>query len=248
MKTRIRFTKTGSVKFIGHLDLMRFFQKAIRRAKLDVSYSKGYSPHQLMSFASPLGLGLTTDGDYLDVEFNSLPDMPVKELIAHLNEVMTEEIFVTDILFLPDDSKTSMALLEAADYRIDWKDGYRKPENCRIKFEKYLSRDEIQIKKKTKKSEKMIDVKPYILKHGYELKEFSEQTGSIYPQLHHEYESEEPIYLQLTSGSSVNIKPNLIIEDFLAFCGLEPNPYSYQIHRLEMYFHTANCAGASQLA
>ena len=59
MKTRMRFVKCGSMKFIGHLDCMRFFQKAIRRAKLDVAYSKGYSPHQLMSFASPLGVGVT---------------------------------------------------------------------------------------------------------------------------------------------------------------------------------------------
>ena len=69
MKTRMRFTKTGSMKFIGHLDCMRFFQKAIRRAKLDVAYSQGYSPHQLMSFASPLGVGITSDGEYLDVDF-----------------------------------------------------------------------------------------------------------------------------------------------------------------------------------
>ena len=62
-KTRMRFTKTGNVRFIGHLDLMRFFQKAVRRAGLKVAFSQGYSPHQLMSFASPLGVGQTTDGD-----------------------------------------------------------------------------------------------------------------------------------------------------------------------------------------
>ena len=74
MKVRMRFTKTGSLKFIGHLDCMRFFQKALRRAKMDVAYSKGYSPHQLMSFASPLGVGVTSDGEYIDVEFHTLPE------------------------------------------------------------------------------------------------------------------------------------------------------------------------------
>ena len=83
MKTRMRFVKTGSVKFIGHLDCMRFFQKAIRRAKLDVAYSQGYSPHQLMSFASPLGVGITSDGEYLDVEFSSLPDMSMAEPVSY---------------------------------------------------------------------------------------------------------------------------------------------------------------------
>ena len=68
MKTRIKFTKSGPLKFIGHLDVMRYFQKAFRRAELDVEYSQGFNPHQLMSFAAPLGVGLTSDGEYLDLQ------------------------------------------------------------------------------------------------------------------------------------------------------------------------------------
>ena len=55
MKLRIKFKKYGPVRFIGHLDVMRFFQKANRRAELDVAYTGGFSPHQIMSFAAPLG-------------------------------------------------------------------------------------------------------------------------------------------------------------------------------------------------
>ena len=67
MRIRIKFTKQGVIKFIGHLDLMRFFQKAVRRAGIDIAYSGGFNPHQLMSFASPLGVGLTSNGEYLDI-------------------------------------------------------------------------------------------------------------------------------------------------------------------------------------
>lgn len=118
MKVRFRFTKTGSMKFIGHLDCMRFFQKAIRRAGLDVAYSQGYSPHQLMSFASPLGLGLTSDGEYLDIEFVSLPDMDQEALVEYMNRFMTDEIFVKEMQVMPDTFKNSMSLLCAADYMI----------------------------------------------------------------------------------------------------------------------------------
>ena len=111
MKTRMRFVKCGSMKFIGHLDCMRFFQKAIRRAKLDVAYSKGYSPHQLMSFASPLGVGVTSDGEYIDVEFYSLPELSLPELVTYLNQFMTDEIFVTDIEIMPDGFKPSHLLI-----------------------------------------------------------------------------------------------------------------------------------------
>ena len=52
MKIRIKFRKWGVMKFIGHLDMMRYFQKAVRRAKIDIRYSEGYSPHQIMSLES----------------------------------------------------------------------------------------------------------------------------------------------------------------------------------------------------
>ena len=58
MKTRIKFSKEGNLRFVGHLDMMRYFQKANRRAELPVAYSEGFHPHQIMSFAAPLGMGL----------------------------------------------------------------------------------------------------------------------------------------------------------------------------------------------
>lgn len=238
MKTRFRFTKIGSMKFIGHLDVMRFFQKAIRRAKLDVAYSKGYSPHQLMSFASPLGVGLTSDGEYIDVEFNSLPEpFDKQEFLTHLNESMTDEIFVTDFEIMPDNFKTSMALLSACDYVLSFKDDYEIPQNFKTKFEEYMSRDNILILKKTKRSEKEIDVKPHILQYAFTQKDFEEKIHAELFEFHGEvYENGVTLYLQLTSGSSINIKPDLIMNDFLHFAGLSVNPYSYQIHRLNMYF------------
>ena len=68
MKIRIKFRKYGNMKFIGHLDVMRYFQKAIRRADVGIRYSEGFSPHQIMSFAAPLGVGITSEGEYLDIE------------------------------------------------------------------------------------------------------------------------------------------------------------------------------------
>ncbi|MEG0566064.1 MAG: TIGR03936 family radical SAM-associated protein, partial [Hungatella sp.] len=63
MKIRIKFSKLGAMKFVGHLDLLRYFQKAMRRAEVDICYSEGFSPHQVMSFAAPLGVGLTGTGE-----------------------------------------------------------------------------------------------------------------------------------------------------------------------------------------
>ena len=66
MKVRIKFEKRGNLRFIGHLDLMRYFQKANRRAGLPIAYSEGFSPHQIMSFAAPLSMGVESTAEYAD--------------------------------------------------------------------------------------------------------------------------------------------------------------------------------------
>ena len=235
MKTRMRFVKCGSMKFIGHLDCMRFFQKAIRRAKLDVAYSKGYSPHQLMSFASPLGVGVTSDGEYIDVEFYSLPDLSLPDLVTHLNQFMTDEIFVTDIEIMPDGFKNSMSLLIAADYMVVEKEAGVFPENWQEKWLSFMEQQEIVIEKKTKKSVKEVDIKPHILAWDFSMDDFAKKNGENYGTLHCDYEGNS-LFMRLTSGSETNIKPELVMQAFYAFCENELEPYSYQIHRMQMIF------------
>ena len=67
MKARIKFRKYGIMRFIGHLDVMRYFQKAMRRADIPIAFTGGYSPLMIMSFSQPLGIGFTSDGVYLDI-------------------------------------------------------------------------------------------------------------------------------------------------------------------------------------
>ena len=88
MKVRIKFRKNGVMKFIGHLDIMRFFQKALRRADIPVAFSGGFSPHMIMSFANPLGVGLTSDGEYFDLELTE--PISSEEAIKRLNAQMAE--------------------------------------------------------------------------------------------------------------------------------------------------------------
>ena len=85
MKARIKFRKYGALRFIGHLDVMRFFQKVMRRAEIPIAFTGGYSPHMIMSFASPLGIGLTSDGEYFDIELTEAIDS--KTAVKRMNEV-----------------------------------------------------------------------------------------------------------------------------------------------------------------
>ena len=111
MKIRIKFSKQGNMKFIGHLDIMRYFQKAMRRADVEIRYSEGFSPHQIMSFAAPLGVGLTGSGEYLDIEVLSTDSS--KEMVRRLNDVMVEDMEILSYKRLPDDAANAMSLVAA---------------------------------------------------------------------------------------------------------------------------------------
>ena len=103
LKARIKFRKYGCMKFIGHLDVMRFFQKVMRRADIPIAFSGGYSPHMIMSFAQPLGIGLTSDGEYLDIELTEPIDS--KEAVARMNAVSVEGIEMVSMVQISEEKK-----------------------------------------------------------------------------------------------------------------------------------------------
>ena len=193
---------------------MRLFQKAIRRAKLDVAYSKGFSPHQIISFAAPMPLGMTSEGEYFDGEFNSVTT--TKDMMKRLNSVLPDGVKVHDIVLLDDKAKPSMAIVTASDYYI------YKNDECEnetldlliVSIDSMISKEKIDIVKKTKSKEELSDIKPLI----YDLKPYK-----------------EGIYMLLASGSKDNLKPELVIEALCNESGNIYNRYDYMIHRIETY-------------
>lgn len=222
MKIRIKFRKYGVMKFIGHLDIMRYFQKAMRRAKIDICYSEGFSPHQIMSFAAPLGVGITSDGEYLDIEVNTTPS--TADAMRMLNDTMVEGVEIADYIQLPDDAKTAMSIVAAADYDLYFKEGYQAPATLE-QFEKgiekfFIKPSEVLVTKKTKKSEKTIDLKQLVY-------DFRVEVGPSFS-------------LMLSTGSTNNLKPELVVEFLFESMGLIYDPNAIQIHRKDVYAVSGN--------
>ena len=249
MKVRIKFSKYSVVKFIGHLDVMRYFQKAVRRAQIDVKYSEGFNPHQIMSFAAPLGVGLTSDGEYVDIEINSMESK--EEMIAKLNEQMNEGFEITGFEVLQDTlpnqkRETAMSLVTAADYLVSLKDHYTvgnlTKEEFEVKFKEFISQETIIINKKTKKSEREMDIKPFIFDYSFEVAQ-EKQPSILHADI---YESGIRVFMQLATGSVINIKPELVLEAFYCFLGLEYNQFAWQMHRMETYGNVAS-TGMTQI-
>lgn len=216
MNIRMKFKKYGCMKFIGHLDIMRYFQKAIRRADIDIAYSEGFSPHMIMSFAAPLGVGLTSEGEYVDLQVHSCESS--QGAVEALNKVMVEGMEVISFLRLPDNVKNAMASVAAADYFVAFREGYA-PENWEEKFEAFLQKDEMRILKKTKKSEAEVDLKPMIY-------ECELQDGGI--------------FMKVACGSVNNLKPELVMEAFAKDAKIELAPFALEVARLEVYADLGN--------
>ena len=211
MNIRMKFKKSGCMKFIGHLDIMRYFQKAIRRADIDIAYSEGFSPHMIMSFAAPLGVGLTSEGEYVDLQVHSCASS--KAAVDALNRVMVDGMEVVSFKLLPENVKNAMASVAAADYFVNWREGYA-PEGWEEKFLAFLQKEEMLIAKKTKRSEAEVDLKPMLYKA--ELRD-----GGI--------------FMQVACGSVNNLKPELVMEAFAKEAGIELAPFALEVCRVEVY-------------
>ena len=212
MKLRIKFKKFGPVKFIGHLDVMRFFQKGLRRAEIDVAYSTGFSPHQIMSFASPLGVGLESNGEYFDVEI--LTPISSQDFMDKFNAVSVPWIQVTDVRLLPDKAGNAMASVAAAGYTIRFREGREPGTDWQKKFEAFMSQAQIMVTKATKKGTAEIDLKPAIYDYKVE---------------------EDHIYLLVNASSEGNIKPTLVMDAFAVYCEVELAENALMITREETY-------------
>ena len=204
MKIRVRFSKQGQMKFIGHLDMVRYFQKVMRRGEIDVAYSEGFSPHQKMSFAAPLSVGVLSKGEYFDMEVNST--LSTKEAIERINEQYVEGVKVLSYKLLPDNAKNAMAVMSAADYFV-YTDIFTDDD-----ITGFINQDSINVIKKTKKSEKEVDIKPLI----YSIKK--EDNG---------------IFIKLAQGSAQNLKPELVVTALENFTQKSDTSYIYE--RLDMY-------------
>jgi len=213
LKVRVKFAKLDSMKFIGHLDMMRYFQKAVRRAGLDVAYSSGYSPHMIMSFASPLGVGTTSSAEYFDMELQSVTSS--KDMVERFNKTMADGCRVLSVRQIPDvKASKGMSLVAATDYYVSFREGLAPKGDWVTILKEFYEQTEIIVHKKTKRSEADVDIKPFV----YQLDVKNDR-----------------IFIQVASGSAYNLKPEPVIEALYRYMGEEMSEFALEVHRQEVY-------------
>lgn len=217
MKVRIKFSKTGALVYIGHLDVMRYFQKLFRRADIPISYSEGFSPHQILSFSHPLPLGMESEGEYADIELNS--EIATNEAINRMKDESVPEIEILSFKQLPDKCENAMASVRAARYTVEFIE--QCPfDNLSEAISCLMDKESIVVLKTTKKSTKEEDIRPYI----YELY----------------INDDNKIEMLISSGSIHNLKPELVMKAMGDIFNIDIDETMLSMKRIDQYTEMDN--------
>lgn len=191
------------MKFISHLDMMRFMSRLIRRADLPVWYTEGFNPHLYMTFALPLSLGFESDYEVVDIRL--LDDgYPLDTLCEKLNSVCPPYIHFFDA----KEPALKTGDVALAKFVIAFDDGGKIFE----KLNAFLNKDSIRVLKKTKKGgEKEIEI-------ADKIKDFSLEKC----------EENTVLKITLPAGSVENLNPELFLNKFFEENG---EKYFYSINR-----------------
>ena len=196
-KIRVQYTKEEWVKYISHLDLLRTFHRAVRRAGTPIKYSQGFNPHPLMSFGMPLPVATTSECEYLEMELTE--KIPPQDILAHLNSVLPQGLSIRNVVDLSQTKYPKLSEVNMAAYDV-----YAELIQMVIDLPKEIGKMmqmtaitmEKRGKKGTKKVMKQVNIRPLI--HQIEVVAQNEKSVQL--------------KMVLSSGSEGNLKPALLLE------------------------------------
>lgn len=169
--------KESAAAFTSHLDIQRLLQRAFRRAGLPLRYSSGFNPHPLLSFATALATGHTSDGEWFEAELETQPPSPrgevgaadrgelsPEEFLARTNAQLPEGLSIWGAFAAPEGMPSLTKLLLSAKYVLrlhtDVSVTQAQAENALAKL---LAQEEVLVSKKTKEGQKTVDIRPALL-------------------------------------------------------------------------------------
>lgn len=227
IKIRAKFGRYEKVKFISHLDIMRMFERALRRARLPIEYSSGFNPHPKIVFGLPLSVGMTTESDYVD--FQLCEEIKPIDFVKRLNSQLPEDVEVIDAKLF-DSKKNIMALINGASYDVETSfckdmDQERLAEIIRL----FLEKDEIIVSKKSKSKVKDVNIRPLV--HKIELKKVYFNFDNCDQNLGND--NLVTFSILVNAGIENNLKPELFLEALKGLLGSDIKPVN--IHRTGLY-------------
>ncbi|NLB33148.1 MAG: DUF2344 domain-containing protein, partial [Tissierellia bacterium] len=148
-----KYSKTGFLKYISHLDVLRFIQRSVKRAGINAKYSEGFNPHMKTSFGYPLSLGTESIGEYFELELNEKIDLDV--FVEKMNSVMPKEMQIIKAS-VSEDTDSLMKRCKYAEYLISIESDTIDENELNGYFKEMLSEGVIYIRQKKNKKNKLV--------------------------------------------------------------------------------------------
>ena len=210
---RLLFAKEGNAVWISHLDLMRVFQRAFRRAGMLLKHSQGFTPHAYVSILLPLSVGVSSQCEILDYELDANDTTPASEIPARLNACLPAGI---RILEQYDSAKKAghLAFLQAK-LCLEYDNG--NAVEAKAAIEELFRRPELLLHKKTKRGETDLDLIPMLRRFCFESESSHELTADV-----------------LVCAQNPSLNPQLLISAIEHYLP-EQAPSFARIHRVEIF-------------
>ena len=154
---RLLFQKTGNAIFISHLDLMRLFQRAFKRAGLPLTHSQGFNPRPSVSIALPLSVGVESLCELLDFDLNG-ETVPCDEIKERLNQALVSGVEVLEVY--ENGRKIRDLSLLSCKVTLEYDGGV--PEGAEEAIRELFARDSVVVEKKSKNGIQEQDIIPMI--------------------------------------------------------------------------------------
>ncbi|WMJ23747.1 TIGR03936 family radical SAM-associated protein [Paludicola sp. MB14-C6] len=195
---RVFYNKKSRAKYISHLDITRCMQRALKRAGLPIWYTEGFNPHIYLTFALPLSLGYESESESMDLRL--VTEVPFEEVKDCLNRALPPDIRVTKVQL----QKNKPDVIKTALYEITLKSDTVTGQVLKDCLDHMFSEEKIEVVKKTKKGNKMIDIKPDLEIQSIEVLDYA---------IH--------IELIASAGIEKNINPTLMTDELIGKYNLE---------------------------
>ena len=156
IKYQFRYRKTGLVRFVSHLDIMRVFQQALRRADLDLAFTQGFNKRPIISSGYPLPLGYSSEDEYLEVVLKS----EAQDIVDRLNEQLPAGMMIESASIIPLKSASIFSRVKGFDYEIQV--FHTIPEDIEAKIQMFLKCTEILVERVRKDRKKVINVRKFV--------------------------------------------------------------------------------------
>ena len=156
MPKRLLFQKQGVAIYISHLDLMRLFQRAFKRAGLNLKHTQGFSPRAMVSIALPLSLGSGSLCEILDFELVGQEELTCAEIKAKLNKALPDGVLVREC-YESDRKIKHLTHLDVAIF-LEYDNGI--PAGAAEAIEELLGRESLTVTKRGKNGPTEQDIIP----------------------------------------------------------------------------------------